>query len=369
MANLAWFIFITLIIISAQIYIFSKWGLSGIKYKRSFSEQAVFPGEEIEMIDELINNKILPVPWIRLESRISKDLKFVDANLEGRDDLHRTLFSMLPYQKIRRRQPLICLKRGYYQFDRVEISTGDPFGFGEDFIREESPAELIVYPSLTLIEDIPLPSHSWLGEMVVRRWIMEDPFLTAGVRDYAAGDALNTINWKATARTNQLQVTKNDFSADHYLMIYVNFNQTGDIWLPIVDEALIEKAVSYAASIAAFSISKGVSTGFGCNTYMGSGRKTPDTIRIEPENSQHQLTYILETMAKLTIDANKSISFFLQEDIDRKIRGKDILIITANVSNDVKKQIETLKKLGNAVEMIEMSSEITETYQLKEEKV
>src|SRR5699024_2401129 len=242
-----------------------------------------------------------------------------------------------------------------------------PFGFGEDFIRHESPAEVIVYPNLAAIEDIPLPSHSWLGEMVVRRWIMEDPFLTAGVRDYEAGDALNTINWKATARTNQLQVTKNDFSADHYLMIYVNCNQTSDIWLPIVDEDLIEESLSYAASIAAFSISKGVSTGFGCNTYIG--QKSNDTIRIEPENSQHQLTYIFETMAKLTIDANKSLTYFLQEDIDRKVSGKDILIITTHVSAEMREQIETLKSMGNAVETIIMASETTKTYQKKEEIV
>lgn len=367
MSSLAWFIFITIIVIGVQSYIYGRWGLSGIKYKRSFSERAVFAGEEIEMVDELVNEKILPLPWIRLESKISKELKFFNANLEGRGAMHRSLFSMLPYQKIRRRQPLMCSARGHYQFDRVELSTGDPFGFGEDFIRHESPASIIVYPGLTAIEDIPLPSHSWLGEMVVRRWIMEDPFLTAGVRDYAAGDALNTINWKATARTNQLQVTKNDYSADHYLMIYINFNQTDDIWLPIVDKPLLEEAISYAASIAAFSISKGVSTGFGCNTYME--RKTSDTIRIEPQNSQYQLTYILETMAKLIMDANKSITFFLQEDIDFKVTGKDILIITSYVSTEMKEQIETLKSLGNAVETITMASEQTQAYQLKEARV
>ncbi len=365
MGSLAWFIFITLIVIGVQAYIYGKWGLTGITYKRSFSERAVFAGEEIEMVDELVNEKILPLPWVRLESRISHHLEFIDEDLQGRGDLHRTLFSLLPYQKIRRRQPLICLKRGHYQFDRVEISTGDPFGYGEDFIRKPSPAEVIVYPSLTAIEDIPLPSHNWLGEVIVRRWIMEDPFLTAGVRDYTAGDSLNTINWKATARTNQLQVTKKDFSADHYLMIYVNFNQTGDIWLPVVDEDLLEKALSYAASIADFSISKGVSTGFGCNSYIG--KKSMNTIRIEPENSQQQLMYILETMAKLNLDANKSVSVFLEEDIENEVSGKDILIITSTVSNKMKAQIETLKSFGNAVEIITMESETTIKYQQKED--
>src|SRR5690625_6361540 len=78
MGSLAWFIFITFIVIGVQAYIYGKWGLTGITYKRSFSERAVFAGEKIEMVDELVNEKILPLPWVRLESRISYHLEFID---------------------------------------------------------------------------------------------------------------------------------------------------------------------------------------------------------------------------------------------------------------------------------------------------
>src|SRR5690625_4154222 len=266
------------------------------------------------------------------------------------------LFSLLPYQRIRRKQNLICQKRGFYHFDNVDLSTGDVFGFGEDSKNVQSPAEIIVYPSLLAMDDIPLPTHSWLGDVVVRRWIIEDPFLTAGVRDYSAGDPLNSINWKATARTNELQVTKKDFSADHHLMIYVNFNQTGDIWHPIVDKQLTEQSLSYAATIAEFSISKGISTGFGCNSYIG--QKTNETTRIEAESSRQQLTYILETLAKLEIDANKRINSFLKEDSDRNIAGKDILIVTAVVSDEMRGNILRLEELGNSVELLMLESEL-----------
>src|SRR5690625_4807598 len=149
---------------------------------------------------------------------------------------------------------------------------------------------------------------------------------------------MNYHSFPTRRSSDLLQVTKKDFSADHYLMIYVNFNQTEDVWLPVVDEDLLEKALSYAASIADFSISKGVSTGFGCNSYIG--KKSMNTIRIEPENSQQQLMYILETMAKLNLDANKSVSVFLEEDIENEVSGKDILIITSTVSNKMNRSEE-----------------------------
>lgn len=358
--NIALFIFITIVVIGMQSYIYAKWGLSQITYTRSFSEVAVFQGEEIEMIDEISNKKLLPVPWLRLESKINAELAFKQQSTSDNEidhgGFHRTLFSLMPYQKVRRRQHLTCTKRGFYHFENVALSTGDIFGFDEISKNVQSSATIIVYPQLLPLDTIPLPAHSWLGDIIVRRWIIEDPFLTAGVRDYSNGDPLNAINWKATARTNHLQVTKRDFSADHYLMIYINFNQTGDIWFPIVDQQLVEESLSYAASIAEYSISKGISTGFGCNSYIG--QKTNNTIRIEPENSKQQLTYLFETMAKLELDANKSINSFLKEDVDSKITGTDILLITAIVSEEMQAHINKLESLGNSVEVLMLESDV-----------
>lgn len=357
--SIAWFIFVALVIVWSQSYIYAKWGLSKVQYTRSFSEHAVVEGENIEMVDEISNKKLLPVPWLRLESKLSEHLQFqnqkeTDHNI-AHGGFHRTLFSLLPYQKVRRRQYLTCTRRGHYHFEKVDLTTGDVFGFGETFKRVTAIAEIIVYPRIVPLDDIPLPSNSWLGDIVVRRWIIEDPFLTSGVRDYSYGDPLNSINWKATARTNRLQVAKKDFSADHYLMIYVDFNQTGDIWRPIADKDLVEKSLSYAASIAQHSISKGISTGFGCNSYIG--RKTPETIRIQPENSRQQLTYILETLAKVEVDSNKSIDFFLKEDIDNNVEGVDILIITAIVTDAMKANIDKLEAMGNSIGILTLESD------------
>ena len=187
-----------------------------------------------------------PVPWLRLESKISANLQFekksqLDNEIDS-GDYHRTLFSLMPYQKVRRRQSLTCTKRGYYRFETVSLTTGDAFGISDSFKSVQSAAEITVYPQLVAMEDIPLPAHSWLGDMIVRRWIIEDPFLVSGVRDYSYGDSMNSINWKATARTNRMQVSKKDFSADHNLMIYINFNQTTDIWMPIIDEQTLGKS-------------------------------------------------------------------------------------------------------------------------------
>ena len=55
-----------------------------ILYTRSFNEKAVFEGEKIEMIDEISNKKLLPVPWLRL--RIENPCEFTISKNANTDN-------------------------------------------------------------------------------------------------------------------------------------------------------------------------------------------------------------------------------------------------------------------------------------------
>lgn len=359
--SIAWFIIITCLISVIQSVIFNKWGLFRLQYTRSFNKEKVYAGEEIEMIDEISNNKLLPIPWLRLESKIDRNLQFVGKQDQltevHSEEFHRTLFSMLPYQKITRRHKVRCTKRGYYELKNVSLTLGDIFGFGESFRKFNAKAAVTVFPEMIAIEEIPLPSHSWLGDIIVRRWIIEDPFVIAGVRDYSRGDSLNSVNWKATARTGNLQVSKKDYTADHQLMIYLNFDESEDIWMPIQNTSLIEKGISYAASIAGNSIAKGINTGFGCNSYLvepfreKTENDTKSSIRIEPKSGKHQLTYLYDTMAKLSMDRSISFNRFLMEDLETRTQT-DILLITSIITDNIQEKIHLLEKQGNKIELL-----------------
>ncbi|MDQ0229954.1 DUF58 domain-containing protein [Metabacillus malikii] len=364
--NIAWFIFITCVIAAVQSYIFNRWGLAKIEYDRYFNKDAVFAGEEIELVDKISNNKILPIPWLRLESKIHKQLKFLNRHdiqkEEHSDEFHRTLFSLLPFQKITRRHKIRCQKRGFYELTSVSLTIGDVLGLGETFHYVESKTAIIVYPEIISIDEIPLPSRSWLGDILVKRWIIDDPFTLAGIRNYTYGDSMNTVNWKATARTNSLQVNKRDTTADHELIIYVNFDDTEDIWLPIQKPELIEKAISFAASLAHYTISNGMSTGFACNSYLvepfGSGQvtnhKTP--IRIEASNGQQHLTSIYDTMAKLSMDKSISFNRFFQEET-QNLKDTDVLIITSILTDSMQETIRKLEHHGNKIEILIVSEQ------------
>ena len=366
--SIAWFLFIAVIVMVLQGFLYRKCGFANVHYQRSFSQPVATAGEEIELIDEISNRKLLPLPWLRLEAKINPalDLHQTSPETEGESrEFHRTLFSLMPYQRIRRHHPLTCRKRGYYRLQGVSLSTGDAFGLNQTLKQTEAPVTLTVYPQIAAVEDVPFPVHSWLGEVTVRRWIMEDPFMHAGVREYDYGDSMNTINWKATARTGNLQVSQKDYTADPSLMVYLNFGHTEDIWLPVREE-LVEKGLGYAAAIVNEAVENGVSAGFGCNAYfvepfVDTHEKVKPSVRVEPASSSGQIAYVLDAMAKLKMDRSRTFSYFLAEDVQAERTSTDILLITAVMTDQIEFRIKQLEALGNAVEVLWLDDEKNKT--------
>ncbi|MCM8901674.1 DUF58 domain-containing protein [Caldicoprobacter algeriensis] len=350
--SVQWFIFITVVIVMIQGMVFRKWGLKNLKYHRYFNVPAVFEGQEVEMVEVISNEKLLPVPWLRIESKISANLKFQKQfNLDiQHQQFHKSLFSLMPYTRIIRRHKVKCLKRGCYYLNSVTMTCGDLFGFQEVSKEFQLSAQLLVYPKLIPMEDIPLPSHSWQGDVTVKRWIVDDPFMVAGVRDYAYGDPLNRINWKTTARTGKIKVNNLDFTANPRLMIYLNVDISEEMWNAVTEPEGIEKGISYVASIAQHIISRGIEVGFGSNGYLIDRPGEP--VRILPRCSLEHLTTIYEALAKLVIARSVTFFTFLEQDLARGVTGMDFLIITSYASPRMENQIRKLKEYGNAVEFL-----------------
>lgn len=355
-----WIIFVSLLVLGIQTLIFNRWILKGIEYSRFFNISRVFEGDQVEMVERITNRKILPVPWLRIESKISENLEFErQFNLDIKhEQFHKSLFSLLPFTAINRRHSIKCKKRGYYRLNSAALTTGDLFGFVNKSKTYGLKADLLVYPKIVGMDSIPFPSRSFMGDIIVKRWIIEDPFLYSGVRDYMDGDPLSNINWKATARSGNLMVHKKDYTADPNIMIYLNMDVAENMWGPITEPDLIERGITYAASLMNEAILRGIPTGFGTNGYIMDNKEFP--VRIFPENGDAHRDFLFEIMAKLVLDRNITFHTFLDRDIgDRQagvFRGTmDYLFITAFVSETMESQIKTLEDMGNSVEVLKLN--------------
>ncbi|MGO4697040.1 DUF58 domain-containing protein [Paenibacillus sp. 2TAB26] len=348
---LFWFILAAIVILSLQGKIFQKLVLRRIQYERRFTSKTCYSGEQVEMIEEMANAKWLPVPWLRVESQLSTHLHFqqLDNFSVSSGQLyqnHKSFFSLSPYTKITRTHRITCAKRGWYKLQTVTLTGGDPLGLTHSSAQIALQGELLVYPKPAEVPIHELPYHSWQGDQSIRRWIINDPFIIAGVRDYQAGDTYKQINWKATAKTGSLQVHQYDFTADRRLMIYLNVDDVEGMWRSVTDLSLIELGIEWAAGAAEAVIQQGMEVGFASNMPLTG---MMESVHIEPRGGHEHLIVILEEMAKLDIERTELFHHLLEREARSGFSERDVLMITAYWNEELEKQAEQLRYNGNAV--------------------
>ncbi len=199
MSAAVWLIIIVGIFAILQSKYYSKVSFKKLHYERKISKTAVFEGENLDLIEVIANHKLTPLPWLRVESKLSPWLRFrSQENLEILDDrFHRSVFYLRPYSRITRRYRVTCIRRGYYDLSITTLTVGDLFGLSTVSKESRSDAKLFVYPSILGNDELPEEALRWQGDVSVHRWIFPDPILINGIRGYQRGDDRKDISWKA----------------------------------------------------------------------------------------------------------------------------------------------------------------------------
>lgn len=117
-------------------------------------------------------------------------------------------------------------KRGKYDLGKAYIETGDFLGF-KSKVKSFSLGHNIICTARTL-DDGPETEAlgGEMGEISVRRFIMEDPSLVLGYREYTGAEPLKHISWVQTAKTGRLTVKKHDFTVDNDVAVFVDIEHT-----------------------------------------------------------------------------------------------------------------------------------------------
>lgn len=333
-----------------EIVLYKYFNLRGMTYKRTLSESAVFEGEKISMVEDIENNNFLPIAGMKAESLISPNLRLnYIKNMQATGGYHRSVFSIMPFYRLKRTHEVTCLMRGDYNVGNVTITSGDIFGFISKIITYDNETRLLVYPNPLSEEKMLECFHSLQGDIVVRRFINPDPFLVAGVREYQNSDPMSSINWKATARTNSLQVYKYDYSANSNILILFNIDSSS-LQSPFPNEEeckIIEYGIHFCAAVVEKAIKQGIATGFCSN---GHFRDETEFVNIPPRCSTAQLYTILEAMAKLQL--HRTLSFYTMIKSLRNTISKDtdILIVSPYIDEELEAEIFELRRNGHQVE-------------------
>ncbi|MBR6570177.1 MAG: DUF58 domain-containing protein [Clostridia bacterium] len=332
--------------------------LKGLQCRRSFSVPAAHEGETAEVIEVVRNDRPLLVPWLRLESRISSHLHFGrQENLGVSGEMyHRSLFMLMPYQQITRRHKVRLAKRGSYDIGNATLTAGDLLGFTCASTEQHESVPILVYPRLLDPSEVPAPFYRLLGETIVPRQLLQDPFLVNGIRPYQFRDNVRDIHWAATARTGELQVRTHDFTAQTRLMVVVNAQLTYHQWgnLMEYEQGPVEYAISMAATLCTQVLKSGLPCGFAAN--MPTSLDDNLCTVLPPSSGAAREEELLSAMAHLKVRFIKNFHEFLDELMD--MNGVDFLLITAYTCPEIEERIEELRLRGNTVHVHLLDKEV-----------
>ena len=282
----------------------ARFGLRGLSCTRAFSKPAFFAGEEGEMIEVVRNDRLMLIPWLRVESRIPAALRLGrQDNLLVSDHTHAcSLFTLMPFQQIRRRHRVRFTRRGAYNLGRASLTVGDVLNMFHASREQAMDVPVLVYPRMLDEGEIPEPLFQLLGDVVSRRNLLSDPFLVRGIRPYQIGDSVRDIHWPATARTGDVQVRVHDHTAQPRLLVVLNAQRKDGQWadrLMDYEEGEIEEEIALAATLCVRALRAGLCAGFAAN--MPLDKDSRESTVLLPEGGAAREETLLATFARLCI--------------------------------------------------------------------
>jgi uncharacterized protein (DUF58 family) len=369
----AMYAFIAILFISK--FITSNW-VDHVSATRHCDQLAIEEGETVSIVVEIKNEGRFPISWLLVEDLLPASARLKRSpslTLTGRNvdvlKLGRGRSARFVYQ-------IKANRRGYYQIGPLVLETGDLFGLHRRYRVASEPNFVLVYPKTITLAGYDISSRRPIGEVVMTHRLFEDPTRIAGVRQYESGDPLTRINWRATARTGELQSKIYEPSTVAGATILIDFDRRS--FDAKHEPFRSELSVTAAASIANALYEMGQQVGF-----VSNGRDAADRVRregwrgdartrdeaqkraksqvrdeqvsaviIPTRKSAEQMIHIRRGLARLELSNMISFTQLVVESQEDMPRDASIIAILAEIDLERAVALGTLRRQGYAVTAI-----------------
>lgn len=204
--------------------------LAQLSYEVQLDRTLAEPGEEITLTGTVANHGRLPAGFVWLQNELPPEAGMADEKEPGigrvRRGRTRTVvedrFSVRGRRAVTRTIAFTLPRRGRYQVGGYTLAAGDLLGLTERSSHGENGQQLVVMPALVTDEGLQKLVGGFLGDISVRRFLMEDPVLTVGFRDYTGREPFRAISWTRTAVAGSLQVKEYDHTAEPMATVILN---------------------------------------------------------------------------------------------------------------------------------------------------
>jgi len=278
-------------LILLQIFIYRIFALSNLEAEIRFSTTEANCGDDIIISESISNRKRLPLFMLILKFEAPRQLQFPDMTNTALSDLYyrEDLISLGGWKQHIRHITVRCKKRGYYEFKRLSVATSDPLLLSKITATYDCSSSLTVFPKLLNSPEIEALFIQSIGDTVSRFSLIRDPFSFSGIREYQPWDSFNQINWRASARRDEMMVNTSDNTISQEVTILLNVRK----YSPNGNTELIEKAISLAYSLSLHCIRESLPVSLIANGKDSLSDDTIDKPHGSSENHGRQIGFDL----------------------------------------------------------------------------
>ena len=222
---------------------------------------------------------------VRIENRKSKmPAFFVSQRGCAAKNGHGTYIPKIsPAHAAHLRTSHVFEKRGVCRLPAIEVATAFPFGLIEARRRLDDDAEIVVYPRVFAVRPEAINRFQGAGNPPRAHRGHGDEYFS--LRDYAPGDDMRRVAWRASARRGSLLVREMAIDTSRFVTIALDTCWREDV--PEFEERF-EEAVELAASLAVAFL----------NSHYKVAIITPSALLPIDEGQRHSLK-VLDMLARI----------------------------------------------------------------------
>ncbi len=246
-------------------------------------------------------------------------------------------------------------ERGEYYFGKLNVYVSSPlhlvsrrFMFGDGYM-------VPTYPSYLQLRKYDLMAFSnrlfEYGLKKIRRIGHTMEF--EQIKDYIPGDDIRTINWKATAKKNQLMV--NQFQDERSQNVYMAIDKGRVMKMPFEGLSLLDYAINSTLVLSNVILKKGDKSG------MFTFSKKVEN-RVAAERRPGQMQKVLETLYNVNTNFFESDYSRLYADIKKNINQRSLILLYTNFEtlDGLYRQLPYLKGIAKSHLLVVVFFENTE---------
>ena len=209
-----------------------KWAayaLGSIQVRSDCDHYLAEPDQPVTWSATVDNYSRLPIPFVRLSQDFPHEAVYMGDQAWWNAHCRKKYLSwyteyrltLKGRRSLTRRIKIAFTKRGVYAVGNYQVGAGDLLGFREEK-RYGNGRQVVIMPRHSNQKVALDAVGGFLGDVSVRRFILEDPILTTGFRDYTGREPMRAISWTRTAQSGVLQVKQYDYTAEQHVVVLLN---------------------------------------------------------------------------------------------------------------------------------------------------